>query len=89
MEMVTRKARPLRGMTLKTNQQPHRSDDAALYPTTRPENAISRNVIKTRDLSETARTIHQRGTTIVPLDVKLLEDGKVHLRALDSVWRHP
>jgi arylsulfatase len=50
---------------------------------------LPRDGIETRDLSETAQTINQRGTTIVPLDVKLLEDGKVHIRALDPAYATP
>ena len=40
--------------------------------------------IQQKDLSETAQTINQQGTTIVPLDVKILEDGDVYVRAKDD-----
>jgi len=39
--------------------------------------------IQLKDLSETALTINEQGTTIVPIDVKLLEDGDVYIRAID------
>ncbi|BCM93488.1 hypothetical protein IAD21_05379 [Abditibacteriota bacterium] len=45
--------------------------------------------IEGRDLSETAQTINQRGTTIVPLDVKLLDNGDVSIRALDPAYAKP
>ena len=40
--------------------------------------------IQQRDLSETAQTINEQGTTIVPLDVKILETGDVYVRAKDD-----
>lgn len=39
--------------------------------------------IQRRDLRETAQTINEQGTTIVPLDVKILESGDVYIRAID------
>ena len=42
---------------------------------------ISRDGVQQRDLSETAQTINQRGTTLVPLDVQTLHDGTLHIRA--------
>ena len=39
--------------------------------------------IETRDLSETAQTINEIGTTIVPLDVEILSDGDVYMIAKD------
>jgi arylsulfatase len=50
---------------------------------------LPRDGIEKRDLSETAQTINQRGTTIVPLDVKLLDDGTVHIRAKDPAYATP
>lgn len=50
---------------------------------------ISRDGIETRDLSETAQTINQRGTTIVPLEVRILEDGDVYIRAKDPAYMNP
>lgn len=40
--------------------------------------------IQQRDLSETAQTINEQGTTIVPLDVTILENGDVYIRAIDE-----
>ncbi len=45
--------------------------------------------IRDRDLSATAQTINHRGTTIVPLEVKLLDDGEVYIRAKDPLYAHP
>ena len=39
--------------------------------------------IENRDLSETAQTINHRGTTIVPLDIRFLASGELHIRAKD------
>ncbi|MEM7474095.1 MAG: beta-xylosidase, partial [Planctomycetota bacterium] len=50
---------------------------------------LSREGIQNRDLSETAQTINQRGTTIVPLDVKVLKDGEVYIRAKDPDYANP
>ena len=36
-----------------------------------------------------AQTINQRGVTIVPLDVKVLEDGEIYIRALDPAYANP
>jgi arylsulfatase len=44
---------------------------------------LPREGIRTRDLSENAQTINQRGTTIVPLEVKTLDDGDIVMHALD------
>lgn len=49
----------------------------------------SREGIQTRDLSADAQTINQRGTTIVPLTVKTLENGDVYIRALDPDYAKP
>ncbi|MEM9830916.1 MAG: family 43 glycosylhydrolase [Bacteroidota bacterium] len=45
--------------------------------------------IETRNLSETAQTINQRGTTIVPLEVKILDDGEIYIRAKDPAYANP
>ncbi len=50
---------------------------------------LPRAGIETRDLSATAQTINQRGTTIVPLDVRLLADGTVYIRAKDPAYATP
>lgn len=47
----------------------------------------SRSGIESRDLSDTARTINQRGTTLVPLEVRLKEDGELIIRAKDPAFR--
>lgn len=45
--------------------------------------------IQDRDLSETAQTINERGTTIVPLEVKTLPNGDAYLRAIDPNYSNP
>ena len=50
---------------------------------------LPREGIQQRDLSETAQTINQRGTTIVPLEVKTLKNGDAYLRALDLAYATP
>jgi arylsulfatase len=50
---------------------------------------LGREGIETRDLSETAQTINQRGTTIVPLEVKVLDDGDIYIRAKDPAYANP
>jgi len=50
---------------------------------------LRREGIETRDLSETAQTISQRGTTIVPLEVRLLDNGDVCIRAKDPAYATP
>ena len=50
---------------------------------------LDRKGIETRDLSETAQTINEQGVTIVPLDVKVLDDGDVHIRAKDPAYAKP
>lgn len=50
---------------------------------------LPRDGIETRDLSATAQTINQRGTTIVPLDVRLLDNGEVYIRAKDPAYANP
>ena len=50
---------------------------------------LPREGIESRDLSPTAQTINPRGTTIVPLDVKVLDDGDIHIRALDPAYATP
>jgi arylsulfatase len=47
----------------------------------------SRSGIESRDLSDTARTINQRGTTLVPLEVRLKEDRELIIRAKDPAFR--
>jgi hypothetical protein len=50
---------------------------------------LTRDGIEKRDLSETAQTINQRGTTIVPLDVRVLSDGEIYIRAKDPAYATP
>ena len=45
--------------------------------------------IQTRNLAEDAQTINQMGTTIVPLDVRILPDGDVYNRATDPDYAVP
>ena len=44
---------------------------------------------ESRDLSETAQTINQRGTTIVPLNVRTLDNGDIEIRAIDPAYATP
>lgn len=50
---------------------------------------LSGDNIQNLDLSETAQTINQQGTTIVPLEVRYLEDGEIFIRAKDNKYRNP
>lgn len=50
---------------------------------------LPREGIEQRDLSQTAQTINQRGTTIVPLEVKPLPAGDVYIRARDPAYATP
>ncbi len=45
--------------------------------------------IESRDLSETAQTINQRGVTLVPLNVEIKEDGDVFINAIDPRYATP
>ncbi|RDV28216.1 beta-xylosidase [Alteromonas aestuariivivens] len=45
--------------------------------------------IQNRDLSETAQTINQSGTTIVPLEIQIESDGEVYIRAEDPDYAIP
>lgn len=42
-----------------------------------------------KDLSETAQTINQQGVTLVPLDVRVNDDGSVHIRAKAPDYANP
>ncbi len=50
---------------------------------------LAREGIQTRDLSENAQTINEQGVTIVPLEVRVLDDGDVCIRAKDSAYATP
>jgi arylsulfatase len=50
---------------------------------------LPRDGIETRDLREDAQTINKQGVTIVPLDVRALDDGDIHIRAKDPAYATP
>jgi len=50
---------------------------------------LPREGIETRDLGEKAQTINQRGTMIVPLEVKIQKDGDIYIRAKDLAYGTP
>ena len=50
---------------------------------------LPREGIAARDLSKTAQTINQRGTTIVPLEVTTRTDGEIYIRAKDPDYATP
>lgn len=50
---------------------------------------VSREDIQQCDLGEDAQTINEQGVTIVPLDVRVLDNGEVHIRAKDSAYAVP
>ncbi len=50
---------------------------------------VSDEGIQSRDLGEDAQTVNEQGTTIVPLEVKILPDGEIFIRAKDPRYRNP
>ena len=50
---------------------------------------VSDENIQNIDLGENAQTINEQGTTIVPLEVKILDEGEVFIRAKDARYRNP
>ena len=50
---------------------------------------LPRQGIEKRNLSENAQTINEQGVTIVPLDVKVLDDGDIYIRAKDPAYATP
>ena len=50
---------------------------------------LPREGIEKRNLSENAQTINQRGLTIVPLEVKIQDDGDIYMRAIDPAYATP
>ena len=50
---------------------------------------LPREGIQSRDLGENAQTINEQGVTIVPLDVRMLDDGEVFIRAKDPAYANP
>ena len=50
---------------------------------------LSPEGIQTRDLSDNAYTINQCGTTIVPIDIRILPDGDIEIKAMDPDYGTP
>lgn len=50
---------------------------------------LKRKGIQQRDLSETAQTINKQGVTIVPLEVKVQDNGDIYIRAKDPDYANP
>ncbi|WP_145296443.1 family 43 glycosylhydrolase [Crateriforma conspicua] len=50
---------------------------------------VPRDGIQDRDLGENAQTINEQGVTIVPLDVRMLDNGEVYIRAKDPAYATP
>ncbi|MHC4994839.1 MAG: family 43 glycosylhydrolase [Planctomycetota bacterium] len=50
---------------------------------------LSREGIRTRDIGDNAQTINEQGVTIVPLDVRVLENGEIYIRAKDPDYANP
>lgn len=48
-----------------------------------------RDGIQSRDIGDNARTINEQGVTIVPLDVRILDNGEVYIRAKDPDYANP
>lgn len=50
---------------------------------------ISREKARGKDLGDNAYTINEQGVTLVPLDVKVLRNGDIEIRALDPDYASP
>ncbi len=50
---------------------------------------LSRDAIGTKDFSDNAYTINKQGVTLVPLEVKVLTDGAIYIRAKDPAYAAP
>ncbi|EMI57072.1 glycoside hydrolase family 2 [Rhodopirellula sallentina] len=50
---------------------------------------VTRAGIQTRDIGDNAKTINEQGVTIVPLDVRMLDNGEVYIRAKDPDYANP
>lgn len=50
---------------------------------------VQRDGIEGRDLSDNAQTINEQGVTIVPLEVRMTDDGEVLIRAKDPAYANP
>ena len=59
----------------------------AFYNSNQPP--ISVTASKLISVGNTANTINQQGVTIVPLDVRVLDDGEIYIRAKDPDYSNP
>jgi arylsulfatase len=50
---------------------------------------LTREETRGKSLHDNANTINRQGTTIVPLDVRVLDDGEIHVRAKDPDYAKP
>lgn len=50
---------------------------------------ISRDAALRPSVGDDANTINEQGTTIVPLEVRVLENGEIFIRAKDPAYRNP
>ncbi|MEM9479066.1 MAG: family 43 glycosylhydrolase, partial [Verrucomicrobiota bacterium] len=50
---------------------------------------LPREGIRERDIGDNAQTINEQGVTIVPLDVRMLDNGEVYIRAKDPDYANP
>ncbi len=50
---------------------------------------LTREQAKTKDMSDTAYTINEQGVTLVPLDVRVRDDGSIYIRAKDPDYAKP
>lgn len=50
---------------------------------------VSDDNIQTRNLADDAQTINEQGVTLVPLEVRILENGEPFIRAKDPRYRSP
>jgi len=50
---------------------------------------LSRVQIRNKPMGDNAYTINKQGVTIVPLDVKIVEGGRIYIRAKDPDYAHP
>ncbi|HEU5117004.1 MAG TPA: family 43 glycosylhydrolase, partial [Isosphaeraceae bacterium] len=50
---------------------------------------LPREGIETRDLGATAQTINRQGVTLVPLEIRVLDDHDVSIRAIDPAYATP
>ena len=50
---------------------------------------LSREQTASKSLGDNAYTINRQGTTLVPLGVKVLGDGQIHIRAKDPDYANP